>query len=186
MNQLTLEWVEAGKAKVQILDDHRPTKNPGTTRIGRDPVRCDVILPDPTVSGLHVEIFFDVPRQGFFLRNLRDTNPPVINRQRLTQGEVMLQKGMSFYLGQVELKVTAIALGSVPQTVIVPPAQTVATATATAPTAYPPAKPQTPSYGLMCPKCQQVSPYDRLGSGCPWCGTSLAAAASVLMIPGDK
>lgn len=188
MNQLTLEWVEAGHVKAQRLDDRRPTKNVGTTRIGRDPARCDVVLLDPTVSGLHVEIFFDDSRQGFYLRNLRDTNPPVINCQKLIQGEILLQQGMSFYLGQIEVKVRAIALDSVPKTVIAPSAQTIPTAAATAPTNYPVAanKPQPPSYGLMCPKCRQVSPYDRLGSGCFWCGTSLSAAASIFMIPGEK
>jgi hypothetical protein len=43
-------------------------------------------------------------------------------------------------------------------------------------------------YGLECPKCHRVSPVENLQIGCPWCGTSLAAAASVLMVPngGDQ
>uniref|UniRef100_A0A8J6ZWS2 Response regulator transcription factor n=1 Tax=Desmonostoc muscorum LEGE 12446 TaxID=1828758 RepID=A0A8J6ZWS2_DESMC len=43
-------------------------------------------------------------------------------------------------------------------------------------------------YGLECPRCHKVSPLENLQVGCPWCGTSLAAAASVLMIPngGDQ
>ena len=185
MNQLTLEWVEAGQIKTQTITDQHLTKNSGTTRIGRDPTRCDVVVQHPTVSGLHVEIFFDGQRHNFFLRNLRDTNPAVVNRQKLVKGEVILQQGMSFYLGQIELKVRAIAF-AVPKTVVVAP-QPIASTVPVAPTAQTPAsKAQAPTYGLMCPRCRQVSPYDRLGLGCSWCGTSLAAAASILMIPEEK
>ncbi|AUT04128.1 peptide-binding protein [Nostoc sp. CENA543] len=41
------------------------------------------------------------------------------------------------------------------------------------------------SYGLECPKCHKVSPVENLQVGCPWCGTSLAAAVSVLVAPGN-
>jgi hypothetical protein len=37
--------------------------------------------------------------------------------------------------------------------------------------------------GLECPRCQKVSDYSYLEIGCPWCGTSLAAAVSVLVTP---
>lgn len=183
MNQLTLEWIESGQLKTRIITDRQSTKHAGATRIGRDPDRCDVLISHPTVSGLHVEIFFDPQRHGFYLRNLRDTNPPVINRRKLTSGEVVLQRGMRIGLGQVDVKVVAIAINS-SQTAIAgytpPSTLPVASVTPSMPNLSP------PTYGLMCPKCQQLAPYDRLGLGCPWCGTSLASAASILMVPDDK
>jgi len=141
------------------------------------------VLSHPTVSGLHVEIFYDPQRNGFYLRNLRDSNPPVVDRQKLTQGDVALRQGMSIYLGQVELQVVAIA-PSVANTVLVPPIVT--TTEPVPPTARPTGSQGSSAYGLMCPKCKQVSPYERLSLGCPWCGTSLAAAVSILMVPGEN
>jgi predicted component of type VI protein secretion system len=184
MNQLTLEWVDEGQVKTQTITDQYPGKHPGTFRIGRDPLRCDLVLQHPTVSGLHVEIFFDPRQNSFLIRNLRDTNPPLVDRQKLAQGEALLRQGTMLRLGQVEMRVTAIAPGGLPPTIVTPtqPATTVPVQ----PTAHPVEIPPTPAYGLKCPKCQQVSPYERLGSGCPWCGTSLAAAVSVLIIPGER
>ena len=60
MNSLTLQWHDAGEEKTQIVYEQQPSKNPGTVRIGRDPKRCDIVLSHPTVSGLHVEIFFSM------------------------------------------------------------------------------------------------------------------------------
>lgn len=37
--------------------------------------------------------------------------------------------------------------------------------------------------GLECPRCHKVSDYSHLQIGCPGCGTSLAAAVSVLVTP---
>jgi predicted component of type VI protein secretion system len=183
MKQLTLEWIEAGQLKTRIINDQQTTKHPGSIRIGRDPLRCDVLIYHPTVSGLHVEIFFDARRNSFCLRNLRDSNPPVINKRKLTSGDVVLQRGMSICLGQVEVKVVAIAIGSSQPAIsgYTPPSTLpVESARSSMPKSIP------PTYGLMCPKCQQLAPYDRLGLGCPWCGTSLASAASILMVPEDK
>jgi predicted component of type VI protein secretion system len=183
MNQLTLEWLEAGQLKTRIITDRQSTKHPGTTRIGRDPARCDVLISHPTVSGLHVEIFFNPQRPGFYIRNLRETNPPVVNKRKLTSGEVVLQRGTSICLGQVEVKVVAIAINT-SQTAIggyTPPSTL--PAASEAPSVI---KSSPPTYGLMCPKCQQLAPYDRLGLGCPWCGASLASAASILVVPDDK
>lgn len=198
MNQLTLEWVEADRPQTQIITDQQPSKNPGTVRIGRDPMRCDLVLQHPTVSGLHVEIFFDPQQHQFLIRNLRDSNPPVVGQQRLTQGVAPLQPGINIYLGQVALTVKAIAT-SVPQTVLVSPSVATPTpepaASSAAPEATPDVTPKAASdtaptpahaYGLLCPKCHQVSPYEQLQAGCPWCGMSLAAAASILMVPEAK
>jgi pSer/pThr/pTyr-binding forkhead associated (FHA) protein len=81
MNQLTLDWLEAGQPKQQILSDQQITKIPGTTRIGRDATQSDIVIADMTVAPCHVEIFFNPQQQCFYLRNLRKTNPPVIRRR---------------------------------------------------------------------------------------------------------
>lgn len=186
MNQIILEWKEAGHIKTLTLTDASPTKNPGTIRIGRDPSRCDLILPNLTVSGLHIEIFWRENRA--WVRNLRDTNPPIINRQhRLQFGELPLDEGSTILLGEVELNVVKIMTqpAGIPPTLVVQP-PFAATETASPPIAKPPILPTHPPdicYGLHCPQCQRISPYERLDLGCPWCGTSLAAAVSVVMPP---
>ena len=110
LHELTLEWVEARQGKTQKILERQPTKNPGTFRIGRDPAVCDLTLLEPTVSRLHVEIFFNPQQQRFYLRSLRQSNPPIVNGQSLPTGEVVLNQGSSLRLGKMELRVTAVAL----------------------------------------------------------------------------
>lgn len=176
MHELTLEWQESGRIKRETIRDRQISKNPGTVRLGRDPGRCDVVLSDPTVSGLHVEIFFNPATGTFAIRNLRDTNPPLVDGRSLSYGEASLSQGSIIYLGQLELKVIAVSLApssnSIPPTILMPPP---------VPVAVQQPVPVSVSYGLQCPTCQRISPYDRIDFGCLWCGTSLAAAASVLM-----
>ena len=124
MNELTLRWHQAGQIKTQKIYEHQPSKNSGTVRIGRDPVQCDVVLMDPTVSGLHVEIFFGFQQSCFYLRNLRTSNPPIVDGRQLIQGQIALSQGSVIYLGQIEINVIAISLlaaSSVPQTMLIPP-----------------------------------------------------------------
>ncbi|MGK7876115.1 MAG: protein kinase [Xenococcaceae cyanobacterium] len=108
MHELTLEWVEAGQVKTQAILESQPSKNPETFRIGRDPALCDLVLLEPTVSRLHVEIFFNSQQQHFYLRSLNQNNPPVVNGRSLPRGEVALNQGSNLQLGQIELRVTAI------------------------------------------------------------------------------
>ncbi|MBW4585814.1 FHA domain-containing protein [Aetokthonos hydrillicola Thurmond2011] len=178
MNALTLQWHDAGTEKTQQIYEQQSSKHYGTIRIGRDPLRCDIVLNNPTVSGLHVEIYFDSAEQQFFIRNLRSQNPPLVDGRQLNQGELPLKEGSTICLGQQELRVTAISIpstSSVPPTVLIPPPL--------------PNRKQNPIvqqqgvYGLECPKCHKVSSPDYLQVGCPWCGTSLAAAMSVLTPP---
>ncbi|MBW4562576.1 MAG: FHA domain-containing protein [Mojavia pulchra JT2-VF2] len=197
MNALTLQWQDAGQNKTQNIYEQQPSKNPGTVRIGRDPLRCDIVVSNPTVSGLHVEIFFHAQEQRFYIRNLRSQNPPLVDRQKLVQGEKPLQEGSIIYLGQMELKVTAVLINSIPPTILVPPQATVVSSQPTKPPVnqqqpiqaghyyHPPTPPSPPPgvYGLECPKCHKVSPAENLQIGCRWCGTSLAAAVSVLVAP---
>jgi predicted component of type VI protein secretion system len=185
MNQLTLEWTEQGQVKSFIVTDQLPTKASGRLRIGRDPVRCDLVLQHPTVSGLHVEIFYDPQQRLFCIRNLRSTNPPLVNQQPLGEGMMPLLEGTQLMLGQLPLRVVAIALDGIAPTVLMPPAPVstpspIAQTEPSSPTSPPK---QSRTYGLQCPKCGNVSPYEHLRQGCRWCGASLAAAASVLMTP---
>ncbi|HLP88568.1 MAG TPA: FHA domain-containing protein [Nostocaceae cyanobacterium] len=188
MNSLTLHWQEAGQNKTQQIYDQQKSKNPGSVRLGRDPMRCDIVLTHPTVSGLHVEIFFNSQRQSFYIRNLRSTNAPYIDNQPLVQGEMPLSQGSVIYLGQQKLQVVAISLDAFAATVL-----------STPPVAanQPPIQPASPYagktpitqpkqvYGLECPKCHKVCPPENLQVGCLWCGTSLAAAVSVLVAPNN-
>ncbi|MGD2183861.1 FHA domain-containing protein [Lusitaniella coriacea] len=168
MPELLLEWQEANETKTYILQDRQPSKNPGTVRLGRDPVRCDLVLANPTVSGLHVEIFFHPQHHQFCLRNLRDSNPPVVDGRQIGRGEALLHPGSTIYLGHLLLKVNPVPVvvtgGSIPSTVLVAKSL-----------------PGIVSYGLECPHCHRLSTYERIDLGCAWCGTSLAAAASVVM-----
>ncbi|MBW4574594.1 MAG: FHA domain-containing protein [Aphanothece sp. CMT-3BRIN-NPC111] len=146
IHELTLEWVEAGGLKTLIIRDQQPTKNPGTVRIGRDPQQCDIVLSEPSVSGLHVEIFFNPQQQRFYLRNLRQTNPPIVDGRSLPTGEVAINQGSSLRLGQIDLKVKAITLQQYPGGYI--PTQSVAHEPITspqpvAPTVQPPRSPDT-------------------------------------------
>ncbi|WP_017653209.1 FHA domain-containing protein [Fortiea contorta] len=192
MNALTLQWHDAGQDYTQQISEKQSSKNPGTVRIGRDPQQCDIVLSDRTVSGLHVEIFFHADQQKFYIRNLRQPNPPLIDGQQLFQGEVPLKQGSVIYLGQMELKVTAVAINSFPETIIAPtkpPTPRIHHPHPPTPRILHPHPPTPPVsspgvYGLECPKCHKISPVEKLQEGCPWCGTSLAAAVSVLVTQG--
>ncbi|WGV24901.1 FHA domain-containing protein [Halotia branconii] len=190
MNALTLQWHDAGQDKTQNIYEQQPSKNTGTVRIGRDPVRCDIVVSNPTVSGLHVEIFFHPQQQQFLIRNLRSQNPPLINGQQLAQGEMPLNQGSVICLGQMQFQVTAVAINNIPATILVPPQPAVANLHPQQPQVQPrhhyhPPTPPQGIYGLECPKCHKVSPGENLQIGCPWCGTSLAAAVSVLVAPSN-
>lgn len=181
MNALTLQWYDAGQPKTEKISEYGGIKNPGTVRIGRDPIKCDIVLSHPTVSGLHIEIFFNQQQQHYLVKNLRETNPPLVNGQRLTQGELPLTEGSIIILGQQELKVTTISISSVPETVIViPQPQIPVHQYHNHPQPPIPSQPQR-VYGLECPHCHKVSSTEYLQVGCRWCGTSLAAAVSVLV-----
>ncbi|MCT7951313.1 FHA domain-containing protein [Ancylothrix sp. C2] len=189
-NQLTLEWKECGAVKFHVIDDRHSSKNPGTVRLGRDPNKCDIVLANPTVSGLHIEIFFNEQDNKFWLRNLRESNPPVVDQKRLISGEVPLDEDSVIYLGDLQLVVKTISVDcTIAPTILVPP-PVPGISPSKSPQISPQSSPQisvaatkppSNNYGLECPCCHRVSPYERLDLGCPWCGTSLAAAHSVVM-----
>ncbi|WP_416670417.1 FHA domain-containing protein [Egbenema bharatensis] len=186
MNQLTLEWVEAGQVKTQTIGDRQSSKHPGTFRIGRDPAKCDLVMTHPTVSKLHVEIFFGAEQRTFYLRNLREANPPLVDQKRLTQGVTGLHQGATIMLGDLEIRVKSVSVLPVLAPTFVTPQHPAANHHPVAQAASPQAVASpaaTMPYGLECPKCHHVSSYDHLETGCAWCGTSLAAAQSVLLVP---
>ncbi|MTJ06267.1 MULTISPECIES: FHA domain-containing protein [unclassified Anabaena] len=177
MNTLTLHWQDKDQNITQHIYEQQSSKNPGTVRLGRDPLQCDIILTHPTVSGLHVEIFFHAQQQQFYIRNLREPNPPLINNQQLIKGEMALGKGSIIYLGQQKIEVTAISVHKIISPTIIPPQLQIHSPT--------PVTRPTPVYGLQCSRCHKISPAENLKIGCPWCGTSLAAAVSVLVAPSN-
>jgi pSer/pThr/pTyr-binding forkhead associated (FHA) protein len=193
MNTITLQWFDGSQyQRTKITDQQNNSKNPGTFRIGRDPLRCDIVLTDPTVSGLHVEIFFQQKNQCFCIRNLRSSNPPIIDGQQLSFGEMSLKEGSIIYLGNQPIQIILIFIlgGSpIPATIITPPPPTLVTNRSRPKSVggnynHPTPPPQQRvSYGLTCPRCQKISPYENQHLPCPWCGTSLAAAESVLISP---
>jgi hypothetical protein len=161
MSELTLAWVEAGLTKHYKI---------GLTmvRVGRDPAKCDLVLSDPTVSGLHVVIYFDPQKRKYWLRNMRESNPPVVDGKRLVQGEIELQQNSAIALGHQILQITEIVTQS---PISVP-----------SPAPHPHNNPNQ-VYGLQCPnlKCAKISGYEKITLVCPWCGTSLAGAASSIL-----
>ncbi|AFZ04300.1 FHA domain-containing protein [Calothrix sp. PCC 6303] len=186
MNALTLQWHDDGKNYTQTIYENQSAKNLGTVRIGRDPVRCDIVLSHPTVSGLHIEIFFNLQQHSFMVRNLRSQNPPLIDGQRLVHGELQLHAGSVIFLGQVQLLVISVPEESnVAATVLASPQQQPHRHHQQQPPQQQPRQPLNlqGNYGLECPNCHRISPPKYLDVGCPWCGTSLAAAVSVLVSP---
>ncbi len=106
--ELTLEWEEVNETKTYKITNNQLSKTPGKFRIGRDPQDCDIVLSEPTVSALHVEIFFSQEKEKFYLRNLREKNPPVLDGQLLLAGEMPLSISSVLRLGQQNLKVKEI------------------------------------------------------------------------------
>ncbi|MBV6622144.1 MAG: protein kinase [Rivularia sp. (in: Bacteria)] len=106
--ELTLEWLEDNDIKTYKITNNQFSKIPGKIRIGRDPKDCDIVLLEPTVSALHVEIFFNPEKEKFYLRNLRHKNPPILDGQLLLAGEMPLSGSSILRLGQQNIKVKDI------------------------------------------------------------------------------
>ncbi|NJK29622.1 MAG: FHA domain-containing protein [Acaryochloris sp. SU_5_25] len=120
MTELILEWVEEGRSRSERIQPNQPSKNSGTTRLGRDPQRCDIVFTDNSVSGIQAEIFYHAGYQAFYLRSLRDTNPPIVNGQPITTGEVPLSSGNTITLGRIVLNARVSTSGGLPPTEISP------------------------------------------------------------------
>lgn len=115
LHELSLEWEENGQIKNRKILEKQQSKNPSRgVRIGRDPQLCDIVISDPTVSALHIEIFFHQQKQKFYLRNLRQMNPPIVDGQLLLAGEMPLCIGSNIRLGQQNFQVSAIVCNEYP------------------------------------------------------------------------
>ncbi|KAB8330958.1 protein kinase [Scytonema tolypothrichoides VB-61278] len=115
LHELSLEWEENGQVKNRKILEKQQSKNPSRgVRIGRDPQLCDIVISDPTVSALHIEIFFHQQKQKFYLRNLRQMNPPIVDGQLLLAGEMPLCVGSNIRLGQQNFQVSAIVCNEYP------------------------------------------------------------------------
>ena len=173
MKELTLIWTESGQQQHYQIRQTPIGQYPVTTRIGRDPNRCDLVLCDPTISGLHVEIFFDLKTDQFRVRNLRSTNPAILDGQSLRVGDQAFKSESQLILGQQQIRVFAVISPPqvIPQTVPISP----------------PISPNTTvQYGLRCPTCGHICSFEQLGLSCQWCGTTLAAAESVVLNPNQS
>jgi len=169
MHRLTLEWVECDRTLSQSISSEKATKIPGLIRIGRDAAKCDVVLNDTTntVSGLHVEIFFESRTNEFFLRNCTkdraQPNPALVDGRRIIQEEIPIRIGSRIQIGKMVLNVKDIQL---PQGV----SQQAQEKTV---------------YGVQCINGHIVS-YKYVGDFCPHCGTGLQAVGTVVMPPPQK
>jgi Inner membrane component of T3SS, cytoplasmic domain len=176
MSKLTLEWQEENILKNFIFQGQDRDDRHNSIKIGRDPARCDLVLTHPTVSALHVKIRYDDRAYQFYLSNLRETNPPIVNGQKVCQGEIPLTLNSQIYLGKVLLIVKLIQFDS-PARIIIPQPK---------PQVQAQIQPITSTQGqyqLKCSGCGRNCPYDWIDLGCQWCGTSLSAAASILIPP---
>ena len=77
MNEIIISWQEKELTKTKTIRELQPSKNPGTVRLGREPSNCDIIFDDPSISRVHVEIFYNNQYDKFYLRNLKSNNPPI-------------------------------------------------------------------------------------------------------------
>lgn len=160
MYRLSLEWIEEGQNRAQAFSFDRTSNRP--VRIGRDESKCDVVLRDATktVSGLHVEVFFNSSTSTFYLRNLTKNrekpNPAWVDGQKVVEQEIPLKAISTIQLGKMRLKVnTSSSAGN-------------------------------QLHGLKCHVCGHISPQDRLSLVCPWCGTSLAAAETAVYFSNES
>lgn len=100
--KLWLEWIDGGVTNSASIQPNQPSKNSGTVRIGRDPMQCDIVISDRTVSALQVEIFCH--NKNFFVRPLRSSNLPVVNGITLKTGEALLTDKGNLTLGNITIK----------------------------------------------------------------------------------
>jgi predicted component of type VI protein secretion system len=152
--ELALSWTELGRNRSYTITSDRHSLRP--VKIGRDPLRVELVINNPTVSGLQAQIHYDPTTKQFLIESLRETNPVLVDGQKLTQGAKPLKDKGRLQMGNLTIK------------------WVVQQPTTTNPVVQ---------YGLKCPnpKCGKISPYDSLKLVCPWCGTSLASAQSMIL-----
>lgn len=182
IHELTLCWQDGGETKTYTISENQNSKNPGRIRIGRDPQVCDIVIPDLSVSALHAEIFFHPQQNQFYLRNLRQKNPPILDGKLLLAGEMPLTAGSSLRLGKQSFKVQAIAIKKYPVGCSLPEENTHQPAPSSV---YEPvvktAPPQKIVYSRTRSGSQNVSIKSRFHRKNPWLlGTGSAIALSLV------
>ena len=114
MSKLTLFWREDGVERSQVIDlNHPSSKKAGTVSLGREPDDCDLVLHDPRISRLHAEITFNPDQRKFYIQNLRETNPILVDNQQLVRGFKLLENGTIITLGETKVRVANIEIASV-------------------------------------------------------------------------
>jgi pSer/pThr/pTyr-binding forkhead associated (FHA) protein len=103
-NTLFLYWQDGESQQVKQLVAKDRRGNPSRLKIGRNPKLCDLVFTDLSVSGEHVEVYYDLDRTHFYLRTLRATNPPTIDGNSIAD-VICLQPGMLICLGRQEIAV---------------------------------------------------------------------------------
>lgn len=157
MYKLTLEWEEGDRVRTRTITADDQTIVADAIRIGRsNPQQCDILLYHPdanilmTVSGLHIEIYFDRQQNNFYLRNLtkdrqppKRPNPAIVDGKKIVTKDAPIRLGSQIQLGKMQLRVKAL---EVPQT-------------------------NTFSYVVTCsgPKHHKLDPQ-YVGLNCPHCG----------------
>jgi hypothetical protein len=203
MLKLELNWQELGKSQQRTIDPNTRTLTPGEFRIGRDPQKCDLLLKDRSVSALNASIVFSQHPEKVRLINHRDTNPPLVDGS-VVLGTTELDGEREVYFGQILVKVRVYDDSAIDPTIVVarvPPVRQTPPTPASHPRAAigsppqqyqqpqyqqppavsPPAPVVATEYGLECSHCHRVSQFQHLKLCCPWCGTSLAAARSIIV-----
>ena len=105
MSKIILAWEEYGEKYSQIINLNDPNnKKPGAILIGRDPNLCDIVLKCPRVSRLHAEISIGQQKHDFKIQNLRETNPILVDGQKLIRGYLDLSRRTTLILGEVKLE----------------------------------------------------------------------------------
>lgn len=152
--ELVLSWKEIGKNRSYTINSDRHSNRP--VKIGRDPLRAELVINNPTVSGLQASIHYEPTTQLFLVQSLRETNPVLVDGQKLTQVPKPVRDRGRLQMGNLTIQLE-----------IKHPILTNALT----------------EYGLKCPnpKCGKISTYESLKLVCPWCGTSLASAQSMIM-----
>jgi len=115
MKIMSFSWLEKGINHSQNIDPNDiSNKKKGSFRIGRDYEICDLILDDPKVSRLHIEISFNQTQGQFYIQNLKDNNPIQVDSSQLRTGSQNLHNGSVIRLGdtQIEVSITELDLGT--------------------------------------------------------------------------
>jgi hypothetical protein len=189
MKELTIAW--NGGTSTRTVQASQLSRAGRRFRIGRDPATCDLVLPsatpeDLTVSKLHVELYFDVPSDTFYLQNLKGSqNPPRLYGQAVLDSPAAIDKTGTLQLGRRELQLTLVVAQPVAPPIaapISPPTVPLTIAPPEPPQApahphphpHPPAPPVVPvpaaAKPLVCPHCHTDYSYEesaQLNGRCP-------------------